>query len=131
IPIAIPLIVISRGVLVDAIRSVGAQHGDMPFSQMQWRWSQFIVGSRTMRSLYGAAKLIAFGLLALAWVFYALAPESSAFQMADLLHTIGLVVSWIAVIICVVRAIPVLAEGPSLLAESQALSPAEQDDISE
>jgi len=108
IPVAIPLIVITRTTLTDAIRSLGVRDGKAPFEQHETRLGTFIVGSRWMRLVYGLAKIVSFcGLtLAIALAGY---PEGSASSEAStgVLRTFQ-VTSWIAVAFCVIRGSPVI-----------------------
>lgn len=58
-----PLVVVTRGFLVDALRSVALQAGKTPFGEKTMarsRLSRFLTASRFMRGLYGIAKFIAF-----------------------------------------------------------------------
>lgn len=110
IPIAIPLLVIGRGVFVDALRSVAPSRGLTPFGLMRSRLGKFLVKSPWLRTPYGIAKAIAFCLLAIQHGLAVgggggLRPVASAAQLA----------AWVAVVLCVARAIPVLVEGPRSL----------------
>lgn len=110
IPIAIPLLVIGRGVFVDALRSVAPSRGLTPFGLMRSRLGKFLVKSPWLRTPYGIAKAIAFCLLAIQHGLAVgggggLRPVASAAQLAV----------WVAVVLCVARAIPVLVEGPRSL----------------
>ena len=112
IPLAVPIIVIIRGTLVDALRSAGARNGQSPFSITSSRWGQRIVASPPMRTVYGVSKGIAFCCLAITHALR-LYPGGSA--QASLAHSFWLfsnVITWVAVVLCVVRAIPVLVEAP-------------------
>ena len=66
ISVAIPIIVIIRGGLVDTIRSFSLIWGETSFGMMQTKWGRRLVASDFMRFLYGFAKATAFTLLALA-----------------------------------------------------------------
>jgi len=108
IPVSIPLIVISRTTLTDAIRSLGVRDGKAPFEQHGTRLGAFIVGSRWMRLIYGLAKIVSFcGLtLAIALAGY---PEGSApFEASSGVLRTFQMTSWIAVAFCVVRGSPVI-----------------------
>jgi len=65
VPLAIPIIFIIRGTVVDALRAVGVKQGTTPFGTTTSRIGSFLVGSPYMRSTYGIAKALAFTLLAL------------------------------------------------------------------
>ena len=115
IPVAVPLIVITRGVLVDAVRNVGASQGATPFSQTRGRWGQALIASRWMRTSYGVSKGFAFGLLTLAWGLQAYPQATDA---AGTVLLAGQIVTWLAVAICLLRGMPVLVEAQGLLRAS-------------
>lgn len=108
ISIVIPLIVITRGTLVDGVRSVGMSKGEAPFHQVKSPISKFLVASRFMRSTYGIMKSIAFVLLS---IDYALLLNQS--PQSAWVHTLTLVISWVTISITILRGIPVLVEGYS------------------
>lgn len=65
IPIWIPLLVITRGVLVDSLRGVLVARGVEPFQATTSRVAQLVISSRASRGAYGVTKFVAFLLLAL------------------------------------------------------------------
>ena len=112
IPLAVPIIVIIRGTLVDALRNAGARHGQSPFGITSSKWGQRIVASPAMRTVYGISKGIAFCCLA---VTHALRLYPGGTPQASLVHSFWVfssVTAWIATALCIVRAIPVLVEAP-------------------
>ena len=117
IPVAIPIIFVLRGTIVDALRSVHVSSGTAPFKAMKSKLGKFLVGSPWMRSPYGVAKAFAFAGLALT---HALAAYAQLGQVSEqLVHQSQIasnVVSWIATLYCLVRGIPVIIEAlPSLI----------------
>lgn len=106
IPIIVPIIVIIRGTTVDAVRSVGMKNGVSAFDQIQSPLNRFLVSSRFMRAIYGTAKGTAAALLTLAYAIQFGLPE-----WFNLVHQVGLLFTWISVIVCVARGLPVLVEG--------------------
>lgn len=114
ISVAVPLIVITRGVLVDGVRSVGASRGERPLSQMRSGLGSFLVGSPWMRSGYSISKGFALGFLTLTW---ALQEFPGALAASAAIHTVASVLTWIAVVFCLLRGLPVLIEAPELLDE--------------
>ena len=119
IPLAVPIIVIIRGTLVDALRSAGARNGQTPFSITSSKWGQRIVASPPMRTSYGVAKGIAFCSLA---VTHALRLCPGGTLQASLAHTFWVfsnVITWIALALCIVRAVPVLAEAPASIRDQR------------
>ena len=112
IPIVIPLVVVTRGVFVDAIRSVAPSKGLAPFELLRSRLGIFLVKSPWLRSPYGISKAIAFFLLA---IFSGLTLlSSSAALWVGVLSQIAV---WIAFTLCLLRGLPVLLEAPQALAE--------------
>lgn len=108
IPIAIPLIVITRTTLTDAIRSLGVQDGKAPFEQHETRLGTFIVGSRWMRLVYGLSKIISFCGLTFAIALAGFPKGTASFEASSTVLGIFQVTSWIAVVFCVVRGSPVI-----------------------
>lgn len=121
IPVVIPLLVIARGVFVDALRSVAPSRGLTPFGLMRSRLGKFLVKSPWLRSPYGIAKAAAFCLLALQ---HGLAATAGA-RMAGV-TVAAQVAAWLALAFCVTRAMPVLIEGPrALMDASDSAAPSE------
>lgn len=105
IPIAVPVIVLIRGTAVDAVRSIGMKHGTSAFDQIQSPLNRFLVSSRFMRALYGAAKAVAFGLLTLAHAL-----NSTPEIMLPIVKILAISFTWFSVALCLLRGIPVLIE---------------------
>jgi phosphatidylglycerophosphate synthase len=108
IPVAIPLIVITRTTLTDAIRSLGVKDGKAPFDQHETKLGTFIVGSRWMRLVYGLAKIISFCGLTVAIALAGYPEGSASFAAASGVLKTFQATSWIAVAFCVVRGSPVI-----------------------
>ena len=108
IPVAIPLIVITRTTLTDAIRSIGVSQGQAPFTQHRSRLGRFLVASSWMRSGYSISKITAFLTLAVTQAAAALPPETFAQRLAVPLHPVANVIAWIAAALCVLRGLPVI-----------------------
>jgi len=110
IPIIIPLIVITRGTTVDAIRAVGMSTGLPPFEQVRSPISRFLVSTPIMRSSYGIIKAFAFAFLTLT-----LGLTTQGAPSAENVHLVARILSWLAVSITIARGLPVLIEGFSTL----------------
>jgi phosphatidylglycerophosphate synthase len=109
IPLAIPLIVIVRTTLTDALRSIGVSQGLRPFDQHRSKLGRFLVSSSWMRTSYSFTKITAFcGLtLGIAMASY---PAGTRLHEASLpVLRVFLIVAWIATALCVVRGLPVIA----------------------
>ncbi len=110
LPIIIPLIVVTRGTTVDAVRAVGMSEGKAAFEQVRHPLSRFIVASRFMRSSYGVVKALAFALLTLD-----LAMQTASHALAPRVHLTAVALSWLAVSMNVIRGLPVLIEAYPML----------------
>ena len=120
ISVAIPIIVIIRGGLVDTVRSFSLIWGETSFGMMQTKWGRRLVGSNFMRSIYGISKAVAFCLLALALGLMGLWEGTPKAGLAQAILAVAVVLSWIATILCVVRGAPVLIEARTLLSDLDA-----------
>jgi CDP-diacylglycerol--glycerol-3-phosphate 3-phosphatidyltransferase len=98
VPAAIPVIVIVRTTLTDALRAVGVAAGEAPFAQARSGLARRLVSGAPMRTAYSGAKLVAFTGLALAL----------ALGRQDWLPPLR-AVAWIALGLCLARGAPVLA----------------------
>jgi CDP-diacylglycerol---glycerol-3-phosphate 3-phosphatidyltransferase len=115
ISVAIPIIVIIRGTLVDTIRSFSLVWGQTSFGMMQTKWGRRLVASDLMRFGYGVTKGLAFCALALALGLRGLWAGTPRADLAQGVWTFGVVTSWIATAICIIRGAPVLLEARSTL----------------
>jgi CDP-diacylglycerol--glycerol-3-phosphate 3-phosphatidyltransferase len=115
IPVAVPIIVIIRGGLVDTVRSFSLVWGETSFGMMRTRLGQWLVGGSVMRTLYGLVKAIAFCTLALALGLRGLWAGTSRADGAEAVYLVAVIASWTAVAICLVRGIPVLWEARTRL----------------
>ncbi|MGA8049497.1 MAG: CDP-alcohol phosphatidyltransferase family protein [Burkholderiales bacterium] len=112
VPLWITLVFITRGILVDAVRSVGASRGRNPFELGTSGIGRFLVGSRLMRGAYGVTKALTFVWIFLLRPWPVLAPERWA-QWQSQLEFVTAVLVHLAVLMCIARALPVLLEfGP-------------------
>jgi phosphatidylglycerophosphate synthase len=111
IPVALPLVVLLRTTLTDALRSLGIAEGTAPFDQQRGRWARSMVASPWMRTGYAAAKVTAFCGLALALAFLDFPADSHWRAVAPALAAGSNVVAWLAALLCLLRGAPVIAEG--------------------
>ncbi|MEA3544633.1 MAG: CDP-alcohol phosphatidyltransferase family protein [Thermodesulfobacteriota bacterium] len=110
IPLLIPLIVITRGTLTDAVRCVGTCNGETAFNQIKHPINQFLVSSRFMRDFYGIVKGAAFAVLTLD-----LGLRELGHAWSDWVHSGAVGLAWLALTLSVIRGIPVIAEEFSFL----------------
>jgi phosphatidylglycerophosphate synthase len=108
IPTAIPLVVLVRTTLTDALRAIGIGRGDPPFAQHRSRLGRFLVGSSWMRTAYAVAKIGTFCGLALAQAYADFPSESVPRRMAGPLLSALRPAAWLTVVLCVVRGLPVI-----------------------
>lgn len=109
--ILFPLICVARAFTSDSIRSVALSKGMTAFGEKSMQstsWGKFICASKFMRISYAVAKVAAFILLIVAYI------PSLPTDVAQVIRVIALVMAWFAIIFCVVRAIPVVAESGKL-----------------
>jgi CDP-diacylglycerol---glycerol-3-phosphate 3-phosphatidyltransferase len=107
IPVAIPLIIIGRTTLTDALRSIGVGKGTVPFDQHRTALGRFLVGSTLMRTGYAATKVVTFCGLALTQALTGFPETGFALALPSMLSVFRLT-AWLAVIFCVFRGLPVI-----------------------
>ncbi len=107
IPVAIPLIIIARTTLTDALRSMGVGQGTAPFAQHRTALGRWLVGSTVMRTGYAVTKVITFCGLALVQALSS-SPENTKGLNEDSLLASLQVIAWLAVAFCVFRGLPVV-----------------------
>ena len=113
LPVLFPIVCVTRAFTTDSIRSVALSKGMTAFgdkSMQSTAWGKFICSSKFMRISYAVAKVAAFMLLILAHTPFAVELPVSF----GLLNRVAVILAWIAIIFCVVRAIPVVAESGKL-----------------
>lgn len=115
IPIAFPLIALTRGVVTDSLRSVALQQGMTAFgseSMQEDPVGRFICASKFMRITYAVMKVLAFTFFILAY-----APLPFEFKYISLI--IASISAEVAIILCVLRGLPVVFESKKLFKESK------------
>ena len=117
-PVWVPIVFVSRGFVVDVIRSRVRLRGQTPFSMMRGPVGRLLVAGRAMRFLYGSVKAAAFGWILLLRGGRDLWPELWA-DWSTRLNTATQVLVHAAVTLCLVRGLPVILD--FLIDESVAL----------
>jgi CDP-diacylglycerol--glycerol-3-phosphate 3-phosphatidyltransferase len=112
ISVIFPLIVLMRGTFVDAVRAVAPSKGLSPFEMMRSPVGRFLVKSPWLRTPFAIAKAVAFFFLALT---HGLAAAGSS-ALATV-NVVAQVCAWVALLLCLLRGIPVLIEAPRALRE--------------
>jgi len=109
VPIAVALIFLVRGLLVDSIRAAGASQQQRPFDMVAGPLGQWLIAGRFMRIFYAVVKAVAFCWLLLLPIIAGLLPGFwAAWQTA--LENVGSGLVWFAVIVCLARGLPVVLE---------------------
>ena len=121
VPIWVPLLVVTRGVLVDGLRSVSYGEGMTAFGErnmMRSSFSRWLTAGRFMRALYGYAKAIAFIFLA-GWVGRELSPDVGGWVQALYSNAwyriFGWASVWSAIALTVIRGVPVIVDAWHLM----------------
>lgn len=109
ISVIVPIIVLTRGIITDSLRSLALEKGFTPFGEktmMQGKIAKFIVASNFSRFTYAVCKAIAFVFLIAAHI---------GFQTNHVIYIAGLICTYISVIFCVLRGLPVIFESKRFL----------------
>lgn len=108
IPVWVPLVVITRGIIVDSLRSLALEEGYTAFGEktmMQNPVAKFIVASNFSRFTYAVAKALAFVLLIAGSEAMPIPVE-----IRSNIFLAGLICAYISVVFCVLRGLPVIFE---------------------
>ena len=123
VPFWVPMIVIVRGFVTDLIRSMAFAQGKTPFGKktmMDSRWAKALVSSRISRAVYAVSKVVAFCYLAGILTLNSAISEFSISipdGIMKALMTIGAVIVYVTIAMCVVRGLPVIWDGRKYFAE--------------
>lgn len=125
IPVWIPIVVISRGILTDTLRAYALKFGYAGFGKntmMQTAIGRFLTGSPVMRTSYAVLKAFTFSWLLLFAVLEELAPHWAPLkgEMVGTALRIGYWTAVAAAVMCILRGIPVMAEGLALIRRQEA-----------
>ena len=124
IPVWIPIVVITRGILTDSLRNYTLRFGYSGFGKktmMQTPIGRFITGSPFMRTSYGLLKAFTFGWLLLFAVLDEIIAQWPLFPPEWIVTglTIGYWAAVLSAIMCIVRGIPVIIEGVILIQQKE------------
>lgn len=106
-----PLIAITRGFITDTIRSAAMEKGLTPFGMQRNPICKWITGSKFMRITYAVAKVLAF-IVIIAANIPCLPPHDKS-----ILSTWGMGLAILAIVLCVVRGLPVVIEAHAVLGD--------------
>ncbi len=107
VPVWVALVVVSRGIITDALRSFVLARGEGAFEMMKTPWARWLVSGRPMRAFYGAIKAVVFAALALFMALQEWFPGAPWLQPLSTL-LFGLVLVTVAT--TVLRGVPVVYE---------------------
>jgi len=111
IPLWIPLVVMTRGIITDSLRSLAMEQGYTAFgstTMMTNKIGKFIVASNFCRFTYAVCKAVAFALLIAAHV-------PAEYPYKHVITIIAYSATYISVFFCVARGIPVIIESRRFL----------------
>jgi CDP-diacylglycerol--glycerol-3-phosphate 3-phosphatidyltransferase len=109
IPAWVAITFITRGFLVDAVRSHAASRGQTPFGMIKSSLGKFLIAGRFMRICYSSLKAAIFSYLFLLQPLQLMAPD---FYMgwSGALNNFKQIGVYSAVALCLLRGLPVLIE---------------------
>jgi CDP-diacylglycerol--glycerol-3-phosphate 3-phosphatidyltransferase len=116
VPLWVPLVMITRTVVTDLIRSVAFAQGRTPFgpnSLQESRWARELTASRWSRGAYGALKAVTFCALGILLAWQIAAPAQPALAWARIIVE-AMVIATVS--FSVARALPVLWDGRRFVA---------------
>jgi CDP-diacylglycerol---glycerol-3-phosphate 3-phosphatidyltransferase len=116
VPLWVPLVMITRTVLTDLIRSVAFAQGRTPFGALTMQraeWARQLTSSRWSRGAYGGLKAICFCALGILLAWQVAAPAAAGLAVLRIIVN-AMVIATVA--FSLVRALPVLWEGRHFVA---------------
>ena len=121
----VPIIVISRGFLVDSVRTVAFQKGQTAFGKktmMKSEFTKFLVASPFSRTLYGLLKIVIFTLIG-AYITVRTGVVKAGWNVDaqaifNMKFCINVLVD-LTVAMCIIRALPVLWDGRDVLFQKE------------
>ncbi len=139
IPVWIPLIVVTRGIITDGLRSIALEQGYTAFGKstmMQSKIGHFLVASNFSRGSYAVTKALAFALMILCYFPFAnlqlflmgtdSSMSASTMHAWEVFHDICIGICpfahfcvYAAVVFCVLRGIPVVIESRRFFTENE------------
>ncbi len=129
IPVWIPLLVMTRGFMVDGLRSLSLMQGMTPFGEnnmMRSAFTEWLTAGRFMRGFFGWAKSAGFVFLTglVAWEQQDTTDTIiGTLYGVEVIRWFGWGLVWTAVALTVVRAIPVFVDSIGFLREMESKQP--------
>lgn len=116
----VPMVVVTRGILTDGLRSIALSQGYTAFgssTMMKNKFCHFLTASRFSRAIYGVAKTLVFLMLIIAYIpnleYFDAMSVNTYLLFADyqpVLIKIADILVYVTVGMCIIRGIPVLIE---------------------
>ncbi len=125
IPVWIPIVVVSRGIMTDSVRNYALKYGKTAFgstTMMRTKLGKFLTGSPIMRTSYAVMKGVTFTLLILVSVldqFWSFIGHPELSRYTPTVHMLGLILAVLTAAMCLIRGIPVIIEGFAFIKEME------------
>lgn len=113
INVSIPIIVLTRGIITDALRTLAFEKGYTAFGEktmMQGKIAKFIVASNFCRFTYAVCKAVSF-------FFLILGNLPTEYALKDNILQVGIICAIVSVVFCVLRGLPVIFESKRFFVE--------------
>ena len=113
---SIPIIVLTRGIVVDSLRTLAFEKGYTAFgstTMMQGKIAKFIVASNFCRFTYACCKAVAF--------FFLIAGNmpNCDYPHKEIILQVGIICAILSVIYCVLRGVPVVIESKRFFSSNE------------
>lgn len=125
----VPMVVVTRGILTDGLRSIALSQGYTAFgssTMMQNKFCHFLTASRFSRAVYGVAKTLVFLMLIIANIpnmeYFDGMTVTSFIKYMDIQPCLITIADWlvyITVAMCLIRGIPVLIESKRFIEDDK------------
>jgi CDP-diacylglycerol---glycerol-3-phosphate 3-phosphatidyltransferase len=123
VPLWVALVVVTRGILTDAVRSFAMGQGLTAFAMMESSLGRWLVSRRFMRAFYGTAKAVTFPALALVHMLHFAWARTANASYLPLLETLASALVLITVALTLLRGVPVLVESRRFFVSDHQESP--------
>lgn len=117
IPVWLALIVVTRGILTDAVRGFALARGTTPFEMMQTDWGRWLVSHRFMRAVSGTTKVMTFAGLVAYVGLQELWQQTVNARFLPPIYTVLFILAIITVLVNILRGLPVLLEARRFFAQ--------------
>lgn len=111
LPVWFAFVALTRGFVTDTIRSAAMEKGLTPFGMQKNPICKWITGSKFMRITYAVAKVLAFIVIITSKI-------PCLESISTPLYKSGYILALVAIILCVVRGLPVIIEAKSVVGEN-------------